>query len=469
MGDELRDILESVRARVQAELDGQLRTLNEKHQQALVDARRAAEAEGRRAALAEAEQALNAKLQGARDEALRRAHETITAVRSELEREHATEVIRIRGEAEQQALEAATHAAARVRGELEQALAAERAQAQAQIDAERAAAQARIEAERAQVAARAEADRQQAVASVEAEKRRLAEELQNTRAAFDGMRAADRAAHDAARSALEAQLAARSAPASPTGDGKLIGILREIDGGRTLSDTLTAIARAAGNQAPRAAVFVASGEQLREWEVPGTPTLSPAPLYVRDTSLGVIGEAVRTRELVRNDNGGAPAFAGGNPQTAVAVPLMLDGHAVGIVYGDGANGSGEWVAALDAIASHGSARLGYITAMRTVQAMRWLTTQGEGATLSTSPSSDEEEQAARRYARLLVSEIKLYNEGAVRAGRENRDLLRRLAEDIRRARRLFEERVPASVASRAQLFDDQLVQTLADGDASLLG
>ena len=51
-----------------------------------------------------------------------------------------------------------------------------------------------------------------------------------------------------------------------------------------------------------------------------------------------------------------------------------------------------------------------------------------------------EDDGARRYARLLVSEIKLYNESAVRTGRERRDLLVRLRPEIDRARRLYEER-----------------------------
>jgi hypothetical protein len=84
-------------------------------------------------------------------------------------------------------------------------------------------------------------------------------------------------------------------------------------------------------------------------------------------------------------------------------------------------------------------------------------------------SSDEEEQAARRYARLLVSEIKLYNEPAVKLGREHADLSRRLAPEIDRARRLYEQRVSEGVPSRAALFDDELVQTLAGGERSLLG
>jgi hypothetical protein len=79
------------------------------------------------------------------------------------------------------------------------------------------------------------------------------------------------------------------------------------------------------------------------------------------------------------------------------------------------------------------------------------------------------EESARRYARLLVSEIKLYNEPAVRAGRQQRDLRQRLRNEIDRAQRLYEERVPPAVAARDQFFHQELVQTLADGDPSLLG
>ena len=85
---------------------------------------------------------------------------------------------------------------------------------------------------------------------------------------------------------------------------------------------------------------------------------------------------------------------------------------------------------------------------------------------STSP---EEDSSARRYARLLVSEIKLYNEAAVRAGRQKRDLLTRLAPEIERARRLYEERVSPAIGARAAYFQQELVHTLADGDSALLG
>ena len=80
-----------------------------------------------------------------------------------------------------------------------------------------------------------------------------------------------------------------------------------------------------------------------------------------------------------------------------------------------------------------------------------------------------DDQGARRFARLLVSEIKLYNEAAVRAGRQQRDLRQRLRAEIDRAQRLYEERVPPAVGARHAYFQQELVQTLADGDPALLG
>jgi hypothetical protein len=69
---------------------------------------------------------------------------------------------------------------------------------------------------------------------------------------------------------------------------------------------------------------------------------------------------------------------------------------------------------------------------------------------------------------LLVSEIKLYHEPAVAAGQRERDLASRLGGEIARARVLYEQRVPAAVRDRTDYFRDELVRTLANGDATLL-
>lgn len=76
---------------------------------------------------------------------------------------------------------------------------------------------------------------------------------------------------------------------------------------------------------------------------------------------------------------------------------------------------------------------------------------------------------ARRFARLLVSEIKLYNEQKVKEGREARDLYDRLREAIDRSREMYDKRVQPPVAARFDYFHYELVNTLAEGDENNLG
>ena len=86
--------------------------------------------------------------------------------------------------------------------------------------------------------------------------------------------------------------------------------------------------------------------------------------------------------------------------------------------------------------------------------------------------SDEEVRAhndARRFARLLVSEIKLYNEQKVVEGRRLHDLYERLKEDIDRSRQMYEKRVSTSVAAKFDYFYDELLHTLGEGDPGKLG
>ena len=87
--------------------------------------------------------------------------------------------------------------------------------------------------------------------------------------------------------------------------------------------------------------------------------------------------------------------------------------------------------------------------------------------------SDEEEKRqhhdARRFARLLVSEIKLYNEQKVVEGRAQGNLYERLREYIDRSREMYDKRVKTDVSARYDYFHHELINTLAEGDASKLG
>lgn len=84
-------------------------------------------------------------------------------------------------------------------------------------------------------------------------------------------------------------------------------------------------------------------------------------------------------------------------------------------------------------------------------------------------SADEEalHEEARRLARLLVSEIKLYNEEVIEEGRMAGNIYSRLREDIDRSRQMYTERIDPRVEE--DYFQQELVQRLAGGEPKLLG
>jgi hypothetical protein len=76
---------------------------------------------------------------------------------------------------------------------------------------------------------------------------------------------------------------------------------------------------------------------------------------------------------------------------------------------------------------------------------------------------------ARRFSRLLVSEIELYNKNSVEEGRRNKDLYQRLKKDIDRSRETYEKRFAHTAAREVDYFHEELVRVLAQDDLLLLG
>ena len=93
------------------------------------------------------------------------------------------------------------------------------------------------------------------------------------------------------------------------------------------------------------------------------------------------------------------------------------------------------------------------------------------ADLPVEVSEEERPQhvGARRFAKLLVSEIKLYNESKVAEGRDHGDLYERLRDTIDRSREMYNKRYSATVGSQFDYFHHELVNTLAEGNESKLG
>jgi hypothetical protein len=84
--------------------------------------------------------------------------------------------------------------------------------------------------------------------------------------------------------------------------------------------------------------------------------------------------------------------------------------------------------------------------------------------------ADEKSHAdAKQIARLLISEIKLYHEDEVKAGRANADLYSRLQADIEGAREQYRQRVSTARLGNTDYFHEELVRILTDNDESRLG
>jgi chemotaxis protein histidine kinase CheA len=531
--DSLRSAIDAIRSRLHEELETQLAQITTHHADEVESVRRATESDAEQRWSARVEEVrhewtarLESEVAAARADAERRMVAESTRLRVEAEQAAAERSAAVREELE--------HALREERARAEQQLAAERARLEQELAAERSRAEehggaAQKRAEELDVERRRAdelAQQRQHIEHTMAEERgRLTQErdevqrtlegarhdLQGLQAEFERVRQTLEAATHERDGAIRAREAAFEREQQLTSDlireqqsreeeqrrredqeatiaearlaerqsqlaivERVLNALRAMDASRSLSDVLTSLTSSAAAEAPRVALFVLNGSDLRGWKSAGFSG-EPSSLHADVTDPGVLGEALRRREPVATSEAegpGAPAFAELPPgRAAMAVPLLVGNQPVAVLYADdAADGTpaapASWPEAIQILGRHASVTLAHLTAARAADAMRRSIAPAGG---QKTPSGAEDGNSARRYARLLVSEIKLYNEAAVHIGRQKRDLLARLKPEIDRARKLYSQRISPAVDSHGALFQQELVQTLADGDASLLG
>jgi hypothetical protein len=301
-------------------------------------------------------------------------------------------------------------------------------------DARRELADMREEADRELASVREEADRE--LANVREEARR---EL----------------------AAVEARRELADVIAPPPSDADLARLadsMRAIDAARSLTDILDTLVTVASCDASGVEVWLVRGGHLHRWAATGADEGQPPAVRSLDAA-GAIAEAVRSNATARDES-------------VLAVPIALAGQVVA-VFSANRDPRTETLESrtgnLELLVRYTAKSLEALTAFRTARA---LTQRPEPAPADASPAvldeSSEEDTSARRYARLLVSEIKLYHESAMIEGRRDRDLATRLGGEIARARVMYEQRVPPHARARGDYFREELVRTLAGGDASLL-
>ena len=450
------------------------------------EAAAAAQAEGTRrvdeavsAAQAEGARRLDDAVSAARAEAARRVEEAVAAARAEGARRTEDAVARITADIARRIDEGVANARTEHTLQLEATIAGLRGDHARQLDAavafardeaaervDEAVRAARSEAERSHADAldyaRAEAERQTAEA-VEAARREAADTIQ--------------------QSTVEVQAVERQDELHQL--ERLLDAVRRLDAARTLSEVLDVLADSSAVEAPRVAVFLLRGNRLQGWRFAGFGAdADPRQMDLALDQAGLVTRALRAgRAYATSEFNGevvSTPFGILNADCAgLAVPVRVGGETVAVVYADDAAASAKvvpsaWPEAVEMLTHHAARCLELVTVARVSHPANPVPEAAPSPryaphTRSFQASGDEDDDAARRYARLLVSEIKLYHEAAVAQGRRDKNLVERLRPEIDRARKLYEERVPASVRARTNHFGQELVRTLASGDASLLG
>ncbi len=333
------------------------------------------------------------------------------------------------------------------------------------------------------------------------------------------------------RGALEEALAAAGGPLSlpltpgewgAAGGAAQLQVLRDavdsISRRESQREILSSLIDAAAAIFPRAAVFILKGGTLAGWA--GLGFLGEGGFrseQMARISLSASGGHI----LARAATGGAPTRAGAHgpgqevlaalggvvPGDACAVPVLVRGRTVAVLYGDTGT-SPEWgdPLALEIVARIAGLAMERLAApqrgdragaLEAPQAGLAKSAHPTSAAASPAPPEEAELQAiltdlggnlrtpgaddglseeerrrqaeARRFANLLVSELLLYHEPAVIQGRRHRDLSVRLRTEIERSRQAFVARFPALGSGSTDYFRQEIVRLLAQGDAALLG
>jgi hypothetical protein len=305
-----------------------------------------------------------------------------------------------------------------------------------------------------------------------------------------------------------------------------------LERGTSLSEVLTHLVNEVSQYIDRAAMFIVKGPSAIGWYARGLDPADVikqvnVPLNADTVLRNVNNSRHAMRGPLEHSPGTQQALArlGGNPQAVLAVPLILRDKLAAILYCDttqeevpGAVAdlievlvlfAGKTIDMLSlapktaaaapaaapapsrppapaprpaAAAAPAPADEGGSTVMFNAQQMSSLRPQGAAAARpaaaphpppaaapSMSPEETKAHEDAKRFARLVVSEIKLYNEAKVNEGRRHKDIYERLKEDIERGRQMYADRVAPHVRDSTNYFYDELVRILAGGDQGALG
>ena len=241
----------------------------------------------------------------------------------------------------------------------------------------------------------------------------------------------------------------------------------------------------------RAALFVVKGSSVTGWQGTGFQDNDSIKQLNLNPSNGLVAKAIQGKSPVQGSAQEFDAAFGPGPNApvdgnCVVLPLVVKDKVAAVIYADaGIVADNPMDAAALNIICRVSALWLEVAALR--KASGAIVAQEEPAAqvaavpsepvaaaaapamAAAAPVEDEVHKKAKRFAKLLVDEIKLYNQPKVAEGRQNRDLYERLKEDIDKSRATYDKRYRDSAVAGTDYFTQELIRILADNDVALMG
>jgi hypothetical protein len=240
--------------------------------------------------------------------------------------------------------------------------------------------------------------------------------------------------------------------------------------------------------AGRVALFVVKGNAISGWQGIGFEDNDAIKTLSVQAGPGLVGKAIQARNPA---SGTAQEFDAGFVKSMKApvdgqclvLPLVVKDKVAAMIYADaGAVPGGTldssglqtltrfaaiWLelAALRKVGGSSGAE----DAAQPQPAAAMAASVPASAPAASGSEEDELHKKARRFAKLLVEEIKLYNQPRVEEGRQHKDLYDRLKVDIEKSRSTYDKRYAESAVASADYFTQELIRILADNDATLMG
>jgi len=325
--------------------------------------------------------------------------------------------------------------------------------------------------------------------------------------------------------------AASSAP-SQTSAG-LAHSVSSIHAGSTQKEILRALLDAASSYAARVALFVVKAGAATGWQGRGLGDDDAIKDFPLDISSGPVAHAYQNRvvtpaNIAEMDRRFVKQFGGPENEQILVLPLVLKEKVAALLYADGGADNVLDAASLEILVMATSTWLEVVSLRKQTQRevvesvagverapvpapvqtvssfpdpfashvpkhtapkpapepepaaeVVEVTAHAAAASAAAAPATDpfaglsaedaDTHRKAQRFARLLVDEIKLYNQAKVAEGRRNKDLYDRLKEDIEKSRSTFQKRYGNTPAAMGDYFQKEVIRSLAEDDLTVMG